>query len=180
MQILPVVIALALVALASPTVSAGALVYVADVEQLYATVNDTANEGAVVVLAPGIYPLSPTDPAGSARANGGRLELQKDMSLYGVAGDRAAVVIDAGGLPSSSFTSGLPAGQRTGVIRAGRGSNTIEWLTVLGKPAAAAGIETDLPGTSSTRIRVAHVVGNGSSRGVFSHVAEVSEHGRSP
>lgn len=150
----------------SSAASAGTVVYVADVEQLYDAVNDTANAGAAVVLAPGIYPLSRTDPAGIARPNAGRLELQNDMSLYGVAGDRAAVVIDARGLLSSSFTFGVPVGQRTGVIRTGRGSHTIEWLTVTGTPAAAGGIETDLPGTSSTQIRVAHVVSDGSSRGI--------------
>ena len=146
--------------------AADSTIFVNDVEQLYTAVNDPANEGAAVVLAPGTYALSVIDAAGAARPNGGRLELQPDMSLYGVAGDRAAVVIDARGLTSRSFTFGLPANQRTGVIRTGRGSNTIEWLTVLGKPEAAAGIETELPGTSSTRIRVAHVVSDGSSRGI--------------
>ena len=55
---------------------------------------------------------------------------------------------------------------RTAPIRIGRGSNAIEWLTVVGNPEAAAGIATELPGTPSTRIRVAHVVSGGSSRGV--------------
>ena len=148
------------------TASAETVVHVTDVTQLYAAVNDPSNEGAAVIVAPGTYILTETDAANVARPNGGRLELQQDMSLYGAFGHRAAVVIDAAGLPSSSFTFGLPAGQRTGVIRAGRGRNTIAWLTVLGKPEAAAGIETDLPGTSRTRIRVAHVVSDGSSRGI--------------
>ena len=152
--------------LTSIAASAGTVVYVADVESLYDAINNCPCEGATVVLAPGNYLLSAKDPLGNDRPNGGRLELQKDMSLYGVAGDRAAVVIDAGGLLASSFTVGLPPMQRTGVIRTGRGSNTIEWLTVLGTPAAAAGIETDLPGASNTLIRVAHVVSDGSSRGV--------------
>ena len=86
------------------------------------------------------------------------------MSLYGVAGDRAAVVIDASLLPDSSFT--VPFG-RTGVIRAGLGSNAIEWLTIAGHPFAAAAIETDLVQTDPqgipmrTAIRVAHVVAGG-------------------
>ncbi|HXW07427.1 MAG TPA: hypothetical protein VD833_19475 [Vicinamibacterales bacterium] len=141
---------------------AGTVVYVADVEQLYDVVNH-GNEGATVVLYPGIYPLSSTDPTGMDRPNGGRLELKKDMSLYGVAGDRTAVVIDARALPRASFSA--PFG-RTGPIRIGRGSNTIEWLTVLGWEAAAAGIATELDGMPSTRIRVAHVVSSGTSRGV--------------
>jgi hypothetical protein len=40
----------------SSVASAGTVVNVADVEQLYDAVNDTANAGAAVVLAPGIYP----------------------------------------------------------------------------------------------------------------------------
>lgn len=147
----------------SSTVSAGTVVYVADVESLYDAINNCPCEGAAVVLAPGTYLLSKKDPLGNDRPNGGRLELQKDMSLYGVAGDRAAVVIDATALTAGSFN--VPFG-RTGPVRIGRGSNTIEWLTVLGNPAAAAGIATELPGTPSAQIRVAHVVSGGSSRGI--------------
>lgn len=149
----------------SAVASAGPVVYVTDVEQLYSAVNNPLNEGAAVVMAPGIYPLSATDPASIARPHGGRLELQKDMSLYGVAGDRAAVVIDGAALPSSSFTTGVSFG-RTGVVRIGNGTNVIEWLTILGNPTAAAGIAAELTGTPSTTIRVAHVVSDGSSRGV--------------
>ena len=78
---------------------------VADVEQLYLAVNEPLNKGAAVVLAPGIYLLSAKDLAGNNRLHGGRLELQRDMSLYGVAGDRAAVVINGAALPSESFTT---------------------------------------------------------------------------
>lgn len=137
--------------------------YVADVEQLYAAVNDAANEAAAITLAPGTYVLSATNAAGVGRPNAGRLELQRDMSLYGVTGERSAVVIDASDLPTSSFNVSFG---RTAPVRIGRGSNAIEWLTVLGNPEAAAGIATELPGTPSTRIRVAHVVSGGSSRGV--------------
>lgn len=139
------------------------VLHVADVEQLYAAVNDAANEGAAITLAPGTYVLSATNAAGVARPNAGRLELQRDMSLYGVTGERSAVVIDASDLPTSSFNVSFG---RTAPVRIGRGSNAIEWLTVLGNPEAAAGIATELPGTPSTRIRVAHVVSGGSSRGV--------------
>jgi hypothetical protein len=158
----------------SAVVSAGPLVNVSDVEQLYAAVNDPLNNGAAVVLAPGIYLLSAKDPVGGDRPHGGRLELQRDMSLYGVAGDRAAVVIDAADpsrMPSSSFTFEISFG-RSGVVRMGRGTNTIEWLTILGNPTAAAGIAAELTdptepiGTATTTIRVAHVVSSGSSRGI--------------
>jgi len=147
---------------------AATVLNVADVEQLYAAVNDPANEGAAIILAPGTYVLSALTAAGVARPNAGRLELQQDMSLYGATGDRSAVVIDATGLPASSVTVALPQAptNRTAPIRIGRGNNTIEWLTVLGSPTAAAGIATELLGTLSTRIRVAHVVSGGTSRGV--------------
>jgi len=144
---------------------AATALYVADVEQLYAAVNNPANAGASVILAPNIYVLSSTSPAGSARPNGGRLDLQQDMSLYGVSGDRAAVIIDATA-PGLSFTEGMPPGQRTGVIRTGRGSNTVEWLTIAGNPLAAAAIDTDLFLTLEAHVRVAHVVAGNSSRGV--------------
>src|SRR5262249_35619769 len=55
---------------------------------------------------------------------------------------------------------------RTGAIRIGRGNNSIEWLTIAGNLLSAAGIETDLPGTSATQVRVAHVVSGGSTRGL--------------
>ena len=139
------------------------VLYVADVEQLYTAVNDPANEGATIDLAPGTYVLSAKNGAGVARPNRGRVELQRDMSLYGVTDDGSAVVIDATGLPASSLN--VPFG-RTGPVRMGRGSNTIEWLTVRANPAAAAGIATELTGTPSTRIRVAHVVSGGASRGI--------------
>ena len=87
---------------------AATVLNIADVEQLYAAVNDPANEGAGIILAPGTYVLSTLNAAGVARPNGGRLELQQNMSLYGVTGSRSAVVIDATGLPASSMNLPLP------------------------------------------------------------------------
>ena len=142
-----------------------ATIVVSNVDELYTAVNDPANAGAAVVLAPGRYRLSP---------NRGRLELQTDMSLYGVVGNREAVLIDASELVPSSFTDGISFG-RTGIIRAGRGNNAIEWLTIVGHPQAAAAIETDLVETDTTTnpatprpttIRVAHVKAGNSARGV--------------
>src|SRR5687768_9380027 len=117
----------------------GPVVQVGTIEELYAAVNNPANAGAAIILAPGRYVLSSSGPGGVARPNGGRLELLQDMSLYGVAGDRSAVVIDTSLLPQSSFNA--PFG-RTGSIRIGRGRNAIEWLTIIGNPLAAAGIAT--------------------------------------
>jgi|KBSMisStandDraft_5_1062788.scaffolds.fasta_scaffold63910_2 hypothetical protein len=171
-------------------------IFVNNVDDLYAAVNDQANEGATVVLAPGRYCLSvkaeetpggdpclsasPTAVAcvwesgasGASRPHGGRLDLQKDMSLSGMAGNPATVIIDGSLLPASSFTvdfgtPGRPAPGRTAIIRTGLGSNAIEWLTIAGSQPAAAAIETDLvevdggaPVTST--IRVAHVMAGGS------------------
>ena len=72
-------------------------------------------------------------------------------------------MIDAAALPASSFP--MPFG-RTGVIRTGRGSNAVEWLTIAGNPLAAAAVETDLVSTPDARVRVAHVVAGNSARGV--------------
>lgn len=141
---------------------AATVLRVEDVEQLYAAVNNPANEGAAITLAPGTYVLSATNAVGAGRPNGGRLELQRDMSLCGVANDRSAVVIDATA-PTLSFNVSFG---RTAPVRIGRGSNSIEWLTILGNPAAAANIAAELTGTPRTQIRVAHVVAGGSSRGV--------------
>ena len=141
----------------------GSVVDVADVERLYAAVNDPTNEGATIVLAPGTYVLSAKDASGVGRPNGGRLELQQDLSLSGLADDRDAVTVDATGLPASSFKMSFG---RTGVIRIGRGRNAVEWLTVAGNPLAAAAVETDLGNSSEAWATVAHVVAGNSARGV--------------
>jgi len=136
---------------------------VTNVEQLYAAVNNAANAGADILLAPGTYVLSSTNGVGAARPNGGRLELQLNMSLYGVTGDRSEVVIDASALPTSSFTVSFG---RTAPVRMGRGSNNIQWLTIVANSAAAGGIATELTGTPTTDVRVAHVLSSGASRGI--------------
>ncbi len=152
--------------LAEHTFATAETVHVANVEQLYAAVNDPANAGTTILLAPGTYVLSAKDASGVARPNGGRVELQQDMSISGVADDRAGVVIDAASLPASSFPLQPPLIGRTGVIRVGRGSNAVEWLTIAGNPLAAAAIETDIGSTLDAWVRVAHVVAGNSARGV--------------
>ena len=99
-------------------------VVVFNVEQLYSAVNDPQNAGRQIVLAPGAYFLSVNGPGGVARPNGGRLELQVNMSLQGVIDDRDAVVIDAANLPRTSFVA--PPVPLTAAIRLGRGSNSID------------------------------------------------------
>ena len=145
---------------------------VSTVAELYAAINDPANDGGVtIVLAPGKYVLSATAPG--AAPTGGRLELRRDMSLIGVRGDSSAVKIDASDkllMPESSFKMsfvGAP-GQKTGAIRIGRGNHIIEWLTILGNTFSVAGIATDLTDTDAkdTVIRVEQVVSSGSLRGL--------------
>ena len=137
--------------------------YVADVDALYSAVNNPGNAGAVILLAPGTYVLSAKNGSGVARPNGGRLELQPDMSLSGVAGDRSAVVIDMAGLPGPSFNAALG---KTGGIRVGRGANSIAWLTIVGNANSAANIETDLADAHPTRVTAAHLSAHGSFRGI--------------
>src|SRR5258705_9528948 len=58
----------------------GKKVYVSNPEELYAAVNDPENSGSDIIIAPGTYVLS------ASHLNGGRLELQTDMSLQGQPG----------------------------------------------------------------------------------------------
>ena len=141
---------------------ASVTVSVSDVNALYAAVNDAANAGAQIRLAPGTYLLSALS-GGTPRPNGGRLELQPGMSLSGLAGDRAAVVIDMSQLPNASFNASFG---KTGGIRLGRGAHVVEWLTLAGNVNAAAAIETDLADGQPTQLTVAHIVTYGSIRGM--------------
>ena len=59
------------------------LLFVQNVETLYAAVNNSAYADAVVVLAPGTYTLTPKDANNQSRPNGGRLVLQSGMALVG-------------------------------------------------------------------------------------------------
>lgn len=149
--------------LESAAVGSTPIIHVTTTQQLYDAVNDPSHSPAAIQLAAGTYVLSDVDGAGATRPNGGRLDLQKDMSLHGVAGNRSKVVIDASGLPASSLVVSFG---RTGPVRVGRGFNSIQSLTIVGNSAAVAGIETDLDGTASTQIRVESVVSIGSIRGI--------------
>ena len=87
-------------------------IYVSNVDELYAAINDNDNAGTTLVLAPGTYRLNANHP------KAGRLELEHDMSLAGMPGHPEQVIIDATNLPASSFTlpstPGLPAPLPTG------------------------------------------------------------------
>ncbi|MEJ7739486.1 MAG: hypothetical protein WKF97_18845 [Chitinophagaceae bacterium] len=130
-------------------------VHVSTVNELYAAINDPSNAGSQIVLAPGTYTLA------ADRPNGGRLELQHDMKLQGQAGHPERVIIDASALPASSVflpLTSFPGMLRTGGIRTGRGSNAIEWLTLIGNANALSVIDTDLNGTPTTYLKVAHCI----------------------
>ena len=136
----------------------GNLIDVSNVVQLYDAVNNPANAGKVIVLAPGTYTLNTSYP------NSGRLELQADMSLQGQPGHAEDVIIDESLLPVTSFA--IPSG-RTGGVRLGVGTHTIEWLTLKGSAAGLSVIDTDLSSTE-THINISHIIiyGNGSSIGI--------------
>src|SRR5262245_30881664 len=140
-------------------------IQVGNIEELYSAVNDPVNWGATLNLAPGVYMLSATDAFGTARPNGGRLELQENMSLMGVSGDRSAVVIDANNLPASSYTVPGFTGRVAGV-RIGRGRNSIEWLTVRNARFGTSNIDTTLLSPGTAFVTVAHIASSGSQRGV--------------
>jgi hypothetical protein len=140
-------------------------IQISNVEELYTAVNDPANAGTTVVLSPGTYMLSGTDPNGAPRPKGGRIELQSDMSLIGMEGDRSAVVINAINLPKSSFPTG--ANGPNAAVRMGLGHNSLEWLTVRDAMNAQANIDTGLQALdpADTSIRLAHIASTGSVRG---------------
>ncbi len=138
-------------------------VQVSNLEELYAAVNNAANAGNQIVIAPGVYTLSANDPNGVARPNGGRLELQDSMSLVGFVGNRSAVVIDAVNLPTASYSTPIT---NTGAIRSGKGTSAIEWLTVMNATKGGAGIITHLTAPGTANIRIAHVASTGNPRGI--------------
>lgn len=140
-------------------------VSVANVEELYAAVNDPANAGSRIVMAAGVYFLSATDSGGAARPFGGRLELQENMMLRGVPGDRDAVVIDASNLPASSYAGAAPV-TNTGAIRLGRGSNAVEWLTIRNASSGGGGIIVHLSEPGAAFVRIAHVASYNNPRGI--------------
>ena len=145
--------------------AAAQVIPISNVEELYSAVNNPDNAGATLALAAGTYTLSATDPTGAPRPKGGRIELQRDMSLVGVEGDRTLVVITAFNLPASSFpqTAGPNA-----AIRMGLGHNAIEWLTVRDARFAQANIDSGLQPLDAEPafVWIAHIASTGSVRGL--------------
>lgn len=153
-------------------------IYVNNVIELYAAINDPENEGGTIVLAPGTYLLSPNYP------KGGRLELQHDMSIVGQPGHPEAVIIDANSLPASSLivppTPTYPVQLRTGVVRMGNGYNAIEWITLFNDPTHSIRslIQTDLVTTTATKISIAHSIVKGSQIGISIVNRDAQSNGR--
>jgi hypothetical protein len=144
-------------------------IYIATVDELYAAVNNADNAGALLVLAPGTYVLNASYP------NGGRLDFLKDMSLQGQPGDAEEVVIDATALPNTSFT--IPGGFRTGVIRMGNGSNSLEWIKLIAARVALAGIDTEAS-SEDAYIRVAHSIITNAQNGIWIRNRQTEHLGR--
>ena len=150
-------------------------IYVSDISQLYAAVNDPANTGSKIVLAPGTYILEPNHP------NAGRIELLENMELQGQPGHPEQVIIDASALPATSFNPPLnfPTA-RTGAIRIGKGANAIEWITVLGNSSQSAlsVIDADLVSTPVARVRIAHCIVTGGRIGINLRNPSTAANGR--
>lgn len=157
---------LGLMALALSPAALAQQIPIPNVEELYVAVNNPANAGSTLLLAPGTYVLSATDPYGAPRPHGGRLELQPDMSIVGVAGDRTLVVIDAASLPKSSFPTG--ANGPNAAVRMGLGHNALAWLTVRNAVKAQANIDVGLQplDPATAYVSIAHVASTGSARGL--------------
>jgi len=76
-------IALALLCTTPAKAQQRLVLYVSNVEDLYAAVNNPAYANAIVVLAPGTYTLTMKDAHNQDRPNGGRLVFQSGMVLVG-------------------------------------------------------------------------------------------------
>jgi len=148
-------------------------VFISNLIQLYAGINDPLNEGSTLVLAPGTYRLNPDFP------NGGRIELKHNMSLIGQEGNASAVIIDVSGLPAASYvappTASYPLELRTAPIRIGNGKNAIEWMTFTNDPSniLRAMIMTDIVAKQIAsdpaplaQVRIAHTIIKNSSIGL--------------
>ena len=151
----------------------GRRIHVSNVASFYNAINDPANEGGTIVLAPGTYALNSNFP------KNGRIELAHNMSLVGKPGDANAVVIDVTGLPASAYvvppTATYPFQLRTGPIRVGNGYNAIEWLTIKNNPQniIRSMIQTDIVAIQNAtdpappvQVRIAHTIIKGSSIGI--------------
>jgi hypothetical protein len=138
-------------------------IYVNNIVELYAAINDLANAGKTIVLAPGTYTLNPNYP------NGGRLDLLHNMWLQGQPGHAELVIIDVTALPLTSYKLTDTPRTETAPIRMGNGYNVIEWITVqnnIPNNSIKALIQTDINATPTTKIKVVHTILEGSNIGL--------------
>lgn len=144
-------------------------IVVSDVEALYDAVDNPNNAGKTIVLKPKTTPYVLTRHRGTQeRLNKGRLELQKNMSITG-SDDPAKCVLEASSSDLPVFLEGT--NPRYGMIRAGRGKNTVAKLTLNVPRQAGSGISTDLKDSQETTVRIEHVIsgdptGSHETRGV--------------
>jgi len=146
------------------------VINVNNIENLYAEVNNPANVDTVIVLASGNYVLTPANPSGNPRPNGGRLVLQPGMALIGQNeyvdsdGDGQWDPRDDNrdGVPDSDPARGLvfalPASETiidaSKLVSGGQGAvrmglnNRVEKLTVMKTGGVGAGIDVNLLPTS--------------------------------
>ncbi len=160
------------------------VVRVSTVEELYAAVNDPANEGAVIDVAPGTYVLTPTDLSGDPRPNLGSLVLPpgsvlrghneyvdldgdgvwdpRDPSLPDVYADPATeTIVDAANLTGLTF--------EMNVISLGL-DNGVERLTVRNNLNAGALIGVTIkPRTGGLKGVVTNCIVEGGQRGLRTH-----------
>ncbi len=153
------------------SVVSGVVVTISNIDTLYKYVNDPNFAGATLQLTAGTYSLNPSKP------NAGRLEPQNGMSIRGVQNNPTAVIIDASALPGPSFDPNNTGAATTGAIRLGRGTQTLEWLTVRNSAGVAA-IETDLTSIYPPNITLSHVDSYGNRRGLDARNAGSAQAGR--
>ena len=139
-------------------------IFVSDVEALYDAVDNVNNAGKTIVLKPKPAPYVLTRHKGTKeRLHKGRLELQQDMSLTGSGGDPSKCVLETSPTDLPIFNENPTA--RSGMIRAGRGENTIAKLTLNVPGLAGSGICTDLNGSQETTVRIEKVISGDPTNG---------------
>ena len=159
-------------------------IVVENLEGLYAAVNNPINENTTLRLCPGTYVLTPTDPNGQPRPNGGSLFLKAGMTLQGqneyvdYDGDGVLDARDASGsiyadpqtetiIDGSSLNvvaQGIVAGP---IVVAGPIDVLIRGLTVRGGPRGQAAIEVRAPGTNVSKVTVQECMVERGRRGIL-------------
>jgi hypothetical protein len=167
----------------SAIANAQSVINVSNIEQLYQAINNApANSTAVVVLAPGIYTLTTTDPTGQPRPNGGRLVLQSGMALVGqneyvdfdldgiwdarAGADPVRGLIFAAPATETIINAGNLVSGGQGAIRVGL-ENRVEKLTVRNTSGIGAAIDVNvLPAVGGMRTEIRDCLLEDGQRGI--------------